>query len=82
MSRSTSTGEQMPALRQLARWWWGSCERRAATAELGRCGLGESVGVARDVGVSTPALCTLAGKWPACASLSQLTCLNARNPTT
>jgi hypothetical protein len=80
MSLSTTISE--PVLRQVARWWVGRRDR-AAVAELTRWGQDELVSVTREFGGIAPRLYTLAGKWPdSGGGLSQLTYLNARNPTT
>jgi hypothetical protein len=57
----------MLALR-LSRWWQNWRSRRAAIAELNRCGT-DVERLAADVGVSAAELSTLAGKWPGAAEL-------------
>jgi hypothetical protein len=65
----TSIGERLSVLRQLTRLWRGWRQRRTAVAELNCCGSEEQDHIARDVGLSTPALRVLAGKWPDSADL-------------
>ena len=83
MPLSATINEHVPGLRQVARWWAGWRDRRTEVAEFNRWSQDELVSVARKLGVSAPRLYTLAGKWPDSVSApSQLTYLNARNPTT
>ena len=53
---------------QLSRWWQNWCGRRAAIAELNRCGSNVER-IAHDVGLDPAGLRTLAGKWPGAADL-------------
>jgi hypothetical protein len=83
MYPSTRISEQVPVLRQIARWWVGWRDRRTEVAEFTHWGQDELVSVAREFGGSAPGPYTLAGKWPdSVRGLSQLTYFNARNPTT
>jgi hypothetical protein len=83
MSPSATINERVPVLRQVTRWWVGCRDRRTDVTEFNRWDQDELVSVAHEFGVSTPRLHTLAGKWPDSVSApSQLTCLNARNPST
>jgi len=83
MSLWATINEHVPVLRQATRWWVGWRDRRTEVAEFNRWGQDELVSVAHKFGVSAPRLHTLAGKWPdAVSAPSQLTCLNARNPST
>lgn len=57
------------ALSFVADWWRNLRSRRAAMGELNRCGDDEADHIARDIGVSSSELRTLAGKWPNSADL-------------
>ena len=83
MSLSTTISEWVPLLRRVTRWWVEWRDRRTAVADLNRWSKDEVVSAARGFSASAPGLYTLAGKWPDFVSgPSQLTYLNARNPTT
>ena len=69
MSCATNFDEHIPLVRQLGRWLRNWQSRRAAVAELNRCGPDEVERVVRDVGVSGAELYILAGKWPDAADL-------------
>jgi hypothetical protein len=53
---------------QFSRGWQNWCSRRAAIAELNRCG-SDVERVAHDIGLDPADLRTLAGKWPGAADL-------------
>ena len=56
-------------LSRLERWWRNWRARAAARQELACCGRDEVAHIARDVGVSSSELRTLAGRWPDSARL-------------
>ena len=56
-------------LGRLERWWRNWRAREAARQELARCGHNEVAHIARDVGVSSSELQTLAGRWSGSARL-------------
>jgi hypothetical protein len=58
-----------PLIRAFFRWWRRCDLQNAAVAELSNLGSEEIGRVARDVGVSSAELRTLAGKWPDSAEL-------------
>ena len=68
---ATQNGRSGP-LGFVTRWWRNWKRQRAAIDELASCGSDELARVARDVGLTSPELRTLAGKWPDSASLLPL----------
>jgi hypothetical protein len=57
------------SLNTVARWWRNWTTARANVANLDYCGAEQTERIARDLGVSTPELRALAGKWPDSADL-------------
>jgi hypothetical protein len=69
-----ATMQQTPTLKtgplgHLERWWRNWKAGDAARQELAGCGDNETAHIARDIGVSTSELRTLAGRWPDSANL-------------
>jgi hypothetical protein len=57
------------ALNTVAQWWRNWTAARANVASLHCCGADETARMAHDLGVTTPELRALAGKWPDSADL-------------
>jgi hypothetical protein len=64
MSISTQTDDHPKSVRRLVHWWRDWIRRRAAAAELDRCGPTGVERLAQDLAVGQADLRILAGKWP------------------
>jgi hypothetical protein len=69
MVNMIETNEMMSLRSKLAGWWRNWRSRCDAVSDLDCCGAEEVERVARDVGVSSTDLRTMAGKWPGAADL-------------
>jgi hypothetical protein len=69
MVNMIQTNEMMSLRSKLADWWRNWRNRCEAVSDFDCCGADEVERVARDVGVSSAELRTMAGKWPGAADL-------------
>ena len=65
MSATTQTNDHPKFVRRLVHWWRDWIRRRAAAAEVDRCGPAGMERLTQDLAVGQAELRILAGKWPA-----------------
>jgi hypothetical protein len=69
MLNMVETNEMISLRSKLADWWRNWRNRCDAVSDLACCGADEIERVARDVGLTSAELRTMAGKWPSAADL-------------